>query len=123
MRAVYSDAMVAPAQGGSPSAGKPAAVMAEWRERWPDLVVRPANPVSMAQLSLAHDPVYVEEVLRLRLPNGFGTFSAEVAASLPYTGGAMLTAARWAMEVNRAVAALVSIRKYALIADQAPPRG
>jgi acetoin utilization deacetylase AcuC-like enzyme len=108
MRVVYSEQMVAPAQGYSPSAAKPAAVMAAWRDNWPALIVRPAAPVGTAQLALAHDPAYVDDVLAMRLPNGFGTLSAEVNASLAFTTGAMLTAARWALEARTAIAAPVS---------------
>lgn len=108
MRVVFSDAMMAPAQGGSPSAGKPGPVVAAWREAWPALQVRPPEPATVDQLCRAHDRAYVEDVLALRRPNGFGTLSAEVAASLPYTSGALLTAARWALQEGVAVAAPVS---------------
>lgn len=108
MRVVYSELMNAPAQGYSPSAAKPAAVMAAWLAQWPQLQVRAPVPVSREDLCRAHDPSFVDGVLSLNLPNGFGTRKAEVAASLPYTSGAMLTAARWALEVGGAVAAPVS---------------
>lgn len=108
MRVVYSESMNAPAQGYSPSAGKPAAVMAAWLARWPELQVRPPVPVGRDDLCRAHDAAFVDGVLGLRLPNGFGTRSAEVVASLPYTTGALVTAARWALEVRGAVAAPVS---------------
>ena len=108
MRVVYSEAMTAPAQGGSPSAGKPGPVIAAWRAAWRGLQVRPPVPATVDELCRAHDRSYVEDVLALRRPNGFGTLSAEVAASLPYTTGALLTAARWALEEGGAVAAPVS---------------
>lgn len=108
MRVVYSEQMNAPAQGYSPSAAKPAAVIAAWREAWPNLQVRAPVPVTREQLCLAHEAAFVDGVLSLRRPNGFATRSAEVAASLPYTSGALLTAARWALEVRGAVAAPVS---------------
>ena len=108
MRVVYSEAMMAPPQGGSPSAGKPGPVVAAWRSAWPALRVRPPLPATVNQLCLAHDRAYVEDVLRLRRPNGFGTLNAEVAASLRYTTGALLTAARWALEEGGAVSAPVS---------------
>ena len=108
MRVVYDDRMVAPAQGYSPSAAKPAAVMAAWRGQWPGLVVRPSTPVGVAELCRAHQRGYVEDVLALRRANGFGTVSREVADSLPYTSGALLTAARWALAEGGAVAAPVS---------------
>lgn len=108
MRVVYSKTMVAPAQGYSPSAAKPEAVMADWRARWPTMVVRPAQPASVGELCRAHHRRYVEDVLSLREKNGFGTLSVEVATSLPYTSGALLTAARWALADGGAVAAPVS---------------
>lgn len=49
-------------------------------------------------LCLAHDPVYVRGVLDGKLPNGFDNTSPEVARSLPYTTGAMIGAARAALE-------------------------
>lgn len=108
MHVVYSEAMVAPAQGYSPSAAKPAAVFDAWRAAWPHLEVRDAAPASLADLHRAHDPRYVDRVLALKEPNGFGTFSAEVNASLPFTSGALLTAARWALAGRSVVAAPVS---------------
>jgi acetoin utilization deacetylase AcuC-like enzyme len=107
-RIVFDHHMVAPAQGGSPSAAKPAAVVAAWREAFPELEIRIPVPVSRADLYRAHDRQYVDDVLSLKVPNGFGTMSGEVAASLPYTSGALLTAARWVLSVGGAVAAPVS---------------
>ena len=108
MRVVYSKAMVAPAQGFSPSAAKPEAVMAAWRMRWPGIEVRPAIPATMKELCRAHARRYVEDVLALRRANGFGTVSQDVATSLPHTSGALLTAARWALRESTVVAAPVS---------------
>lgn len=108
MRVVYSKAMVAPAQGFSPSAAKPEVVMAAWRGRWPQIVERPAQPASVDELCRAHARGYVEGVLALRHSNGFGTRSQAVASSLLHTSGALLTAARWALAEGGAVAAPVS---------------
>ena len=108
MRLVYSDAMCAPAQGFSPSAAKPASVVADWLQRWPDLERRDPVPATRADFKIGHASGYVDDVLDVRVPNGFGTRSAEVAASLPYTTGALLTAARWALADEAAVAAPVS---------------
>lgn len=108
MHVVYSDAMVAPAQGFSPSAAKPAAVVAAWRAAWPHLAFREPVPVGVADFYRAHEPSHVDAVLALKVPNGFGTRSPEVNASLPFTSGALLTAARWALSAHTAVAAPVS---------------
>ena len=108
MHVVYSEAMNAPAQGASPSAAKPAAVVAAWRTTWPTLEFRAPEPVTLADFERAHTRTYIDDVFALRVPNGFGTFSKEVNASLPYTSGALLTAARWALAAKTAVAAPVS---------------
>lgn len=60
MKVVFSQAMVAPVQGYSPSAAKPAVVMAAWREAWPNLETKPAQPATLAELYRAHDRAYVE---------------------------------------------------------------
>ena len=107
-RVVYDEAMVAPAQGYSPGAQKPHAVMAAWHKAWPDLLVRPPLAATLDELCRAHEARYVKDVLAGRITNGFGTVSQTVNSSLPYTSGAMLTAARWALREGGAVAAPVS---------------
>jgi acetoin utilization deacetylase AcuC-like enzyme len=97
MKVHYSDRMVAEAGSYSPSAGKPAAVVASWRRLAPALELVAPEPLTAAQLALAHDRDYVDGVLSLRLPNGFGNRLPGVAASLPYTCGAMVAAAREAL--------------------------
>jgi acetoin utilization deacetylase AcuC-like enzyme len=100
--------MTAPVQGFSPSAAKPAAVMAAWRLRWPDLDIRAPVPASRDDLYRAHSPQHVNDVLDCRAPNGFGTRAPQVSSSLPFTSGALLTAARWALAEGGSVAAPVS---------------
>jgi acetoin utilization deacetylase AcuC-like enzyme len=90
----FSPALVADARSYSPSAGKPVRVVESWRRLTVPLDVRPPAPVTRAELYLAHDDDYVDAVLDGRIDNGFGNRLAEVAASLPYTSGAMLAAAR-----------------------------
>jgi acetoin utilization deacetylase AcuC-like enzyme len=97
MKVFYSERMVADAQSFSPSARKPREVMTSWRWRFPLLEVIEPEPATFDQLCLAHDPDYVRSVLSLRQPNGFGNHLPEVAASLPWTSGAMLGAARTAL--------------------------
>jgi acetoin utilization deacetylase AcuC-like enzyme len=93
----YSPEMVANPSSFSPSAAKPALVVAAWqRLRLPIEVVAPV-PATIDELALAHDRAHVEGLLDGRVPNGFGDRSRDVAASLPYTTGAMLSAARHAI--------------------------
>jgi len=99
----YSQQVVAPDQGASPSAHKPAQVVADWLAHDLPIELTPPAPVTREQLALAHDKAFVDDVLSCRQPNGFGNRSRDVAASLPYTNGAMLAAARAAL-VNRKVA-------------------
>ena len=108
MQVIYSEAMVAPAQGASPSAAKPRPVVEAWRALDPQIRIVSPVPVTIDQLAAAHEREFVEDVLALRRANGFGTRSAEVSRSLPYTSGALLTAARLALAGRTAVAAPVS---------------
>jgi len=90
----YSPRQVAVTSSMSPSAGKPAAVVASWQERsLPIRIVEPA-PVTVDDFALALDRGFVEDVLACRRDNGFNNRSAQVAASLPWTTGSMLSAAR-----------------------------
>jgi acetoin utilization deacetylase AcuC-like enzyme len=89
----------------SPSAEKPAQVVESWvRHQLPVVVIDP-DPASVEELSAGHDPEHVRAVLECRALNGFGNRSPGVAASLPYTSGAMLSAARWALAHSGAAAA------------------
>ena len=93
----YSDAMAAQNQSFSPSAAKPRLAVQDWlAHHLPINVVQP-EPVTVAQLSLAHNQQFVEAVLGLQQANGFGNKSEDVARSLPYTTGAFLSAARAAI--------------------------
>jgi acetoin utilization deacetylase AcuC-like enzyme len=105
---VFAPGLLAPAQGYSPSAAKPAPVVEAWRELDPAIEIVAPVPVGRDELALAHDRGYVDGVLDGTLPNGFGTRSPEVARSLPWTSGAMLTAARLALRHRGPVAAPVS---------------
>jgi len=108
MHVIYSDAMVAPAQGSSPSAAKPRPVVEAWIAQDPDIRIVPPKPVTIDDFARAHERAFVEQVFALRIANGFGTRSSDVNKSLPYTTGAMLTAAQIALTQKTAVAAPVS---------------
>jgi acetoin utilization deacetylase AcuC-like enzyme len=93
----YAPEQVAMPQRASPSASKPADVVASWQAKdYPIHIVRP-QPVTPDDLALAHERQYVDDVLALRADNGFGNRSASVAASLPWTTGSMHAAADHAL--------------------------
>lgn len=100
--------MVAYARSFSPSAGKPAEVMASWRDLGVALDVRSFDPASREQLALAHARDYVEGILEGRETNGFGNRLMSVANALPFTTGAMIAAAREAVANRRVAVAPVS---------------
>lgn len=91
----------AAATGYSPSAGKPAKVVADWLSRRDianHIDIAAFAPATDGDLCLAHDPSYAEGVLSCELENGFGNKDPEIAASLRYTVGSMLAAAKHALQ-------------------------
>ena len=94
----YSPEQVAEPQVASPSASKPRQVVERWQARGFPIEVLVPRPVTADDLALAHDWRYVDDVLALRAPNGFGNRSASVARSLPWTSGSMLSAALAALD-------------------------
>ena len=84
----------------SPSAEKPAQVVGDWLAR--GLIqssdVLSFEPVTREDFKRAHDAAFVDGVLDLAIDNGFGNRDAQVAASLPYTSGSLLAAARHALD-------------------------
>lgn len=102
---VFSPSMVADAASYSPSASKPAAVVADWQAHGLPLRLVEPTPATVDELCLAHNRAYVEGVLAGSQRNGFGNTRSDVAASLPYTSGAMLTAARLVLSEGGAACA------------------
>jgi acetoin utilization deacetylase AcuC-like enzyme len=93
----FSPQMQAVAVSLSPSAHKPLAALESWRQlQIPLQVIRPA-PVSTADIQRAHDRNYVDGILSCSIENGFQNTDPAIAASLPFTSGAMLAAAREAI--------------------------
>lgn len=82
----------------SPSAGKPALVIEKWMEQQYDIVVDAVEPATRDDFWLAHDHAFVDGVLALERPNGFGNRSAKVADTLPWTTGSLITAAVHALK-------------------------
>lgn len=104
MKVFYRPEQVARTSSFSPSALKPQLVVEDWLNR-PELNVEVCSfePVTAAQLMLAHDADFVRGVLACEIQNGFGNGDAKVAASLPYTTGSMVAAAEHAVLHRQAV--------------------
>ena len=100
--------MVAHTTSFSPSSGKPEAVVRDWIAAGLPIEVRDFPAVTRKDLYRAHDAAYVDGVLDLKIDNGFGNRSAQVAQTLPLTSGAMLAAAREALASGRVAVAPVS---------------
>jgi acetoin utilization deacetylase AcuC-like enzyme len=100
----FSDKMVANAESFSPSAGKPALAVKAWQDEGLPVEILDPVPCTQAELCRAHDKQYVTDVLMGIARNGFGNTKEEVAKSLPFTSGAMLSAARKALETGVACA-------------------
>lgn len=88
----FRDEQVAPEQGYSPSAAKPAQVVAEWKRLRFPIELRSFLGASPKDMRLAHSAAYVKDVLSCDEENGFGTRDPRVAASLPFTVGSMMEA-------------------------------
>lgn len=65
-------------------------------------------PINVADIKRCHDSDFVDDVIKLKRPNGFGTIKQSVVESLFYTNGAMYTAAWTAIKEKVPTAALVS---------------
>lgn len=89
----YSPKQVSCPDSSSPSPRKPALVVADWIEHHlPIRIVEPL-PTSREQIVLAHAPEYVDGILNCELMNGFRGRQRDVADSLPWTCGSLLSAA------------------------------
>lgn len=93
----YSPRMLAASRFFAPGTFKPGACVDDWRAHGLAIEVRDFEPASRESLALAHDPRYVDGILECRLMNGFNGFQPDVAATLPYTTGAMMAAAEEAV--------------------------
>jgi acetoin utilization deacetylase AcuC-like enzyme len=101
----FSHRMQAKVKGLSPSAHKPWAAVQSWIGLEVPLSIIPPTPVTREELSRAHQQAFVDAILDCREPNGFYTKATDVAASLPYTSGAMLCAAREAVRTGNVAVA------------------
>ena len=85
----------------SPSAAKPAKVVASWQRLGIPLELVTFNPLTVDEMSLAHNRDYVEGVLACRYPNGFGNTNPEVASALPWVCGSMVASALHSLETGQ----------------------
>ena len=93
----YSPEQISCPDSTSPSPRKPAWVVTDWiAQAFPIKIVKPL-PASRAQLALAHPRKYVDGILNCELVNGFRGRQKDVADSLPWTCGSLLSAARAAL--------------------------
>ena len=77
----------------SPSAAKPAKVVKSWQQLGIPLELVTFAPLTVDEMSQAHNRDYVEGVLSCRYPNGFANFNPEVAQALPWVCGSMVASA------------------------------
>jgi len=84
--------MVADSQSYSPSSKKPL-FLAERLQKCKNVSIESFEPATFSQLILSHVPTYVDDVLNLRVENGFGNKSAAIRDSLLFTVGAEIAAA------------------------------
>lgn len=94
----YSPRQFAVTTSMSPSAAKPAKVVESWQALGLPIRIVEPKPVTVDDFAITHDRTFVEDVLAARRTNGFGNRSTQVAAALPWTSGAMVTAARYVLE-------------------------
>ena len=104
----FCEDMLSDPSSFSPSACKPKLALESWRQLGIPLDLQVPTPVTIADLERAHASEFVQGVLALSLPNGFGGFDQSVANSMPWTSGAMLCAARAAIDNGRVAVAPVS---------------
>jgi acetoin utilization deacetylase AcuC-like enzyme len=102
MKTFYRDEMnVDDLDSFSPSAGKPKKFIQFLKRRGIELdLVSDFSPLTESEISLAHDLGYVQDVINLKVSNGFGDRSPRIALSLPFTTGSFYYAAFYAI-VNK----------------------
>ena len=93
---VYGERMVAQLyhRGSfSPSMYKPGELVGYLQKRGYAMTLHQPLALTRAQLSLAHHPEYVDDILECREYNGFSDKDPCIAATLPYTSGSLYQAA------------------------------
>jgi acetoin utilization deacetylase AcuC-like enzyme len=96
--------MLANSDSRSPSAGKAKPVVAAWEHAGLPIELRPIVPATKEELCLAHDAAFVRDILACEAENGFRNCRPDVARALPYTTGALMGAASFALQCGIACA-------------------
>lgn len=94
MKTFFVDAMAVPSRGYSPSAEKPRAVVADWKRCGLDIEIVEFDPITEADLGLAHAPRFARNILTGKSSNGHGNVIPEVTQSCLLTCGSLVAAAR-----------------------------
>ena len=86
----------------SPSSWKPASVVGDWINRKLVGKVDHRNPrcLEAEDMYIAHDKAYIDGIMDCTIANGFGNKSQQVASTIRFTTGSMLSAAEYAIEHN-----------------------
>ncbi len=82
--------------GVSPSSKKPKFFVDDARKNNLALVVKFPEPLVREDFYLAHDKKFVDGVFNLTIPNGFGTYSKDVAETLNWTSASLYQACLYA---------------------------
>ncbi|HXU92486.1 MAG TPA: hypothetical protein VFP33_02395 [Gallionella sp.] len=101
----YSGRMNANVDSLSPSAAKPALVVASWLEKQFQIELIEPRAVADSDIKLVHDPAYVDAIFSGKTRNAFGNNSLEVAHTFPFTVGSMLDAAMRALDNGKVAVA------------------
>ena len=101
---VYYSALMSADSGDavSPSAHKPKLLHDRLKQLGLPIVTRDPRPLGDYELAEAHSLSFVEAVMELRQPNGFGTKDASICRALRYTSGSMVDAALAALDEGAA---------------------
>jgi acetoin utilization deacetylase AcuC-like enzyme len=92
----------------SPSAAKPKWLAEKLKNECDFIEFVEPEPVTIDDIKRCHSPKYVDDIMNLKIRNGFGTICPKIVESLPYTNGAVYQAAKLSIEEKKPVAALVA---------------
>lgn len=98
---LFMPQMSVDSRGFSPSASKPALVVADWVDAGLPIKVSPFEPVTVEDLCSVHSRAYVKGVLAGEIANGHGNTYRRVSRSCLWTVGSFVAAAEQAAQNGR----------------------